>query len=258
MTNYTQLLSVCFSFLVLFKANFTLGSSQTVQSIFYKKVFLFTGYPGSGKGTQGKIIAQKLGIIHLSTGELYRAEVKTGSEVGRQMDVFMKKGQIIPKELTFDYLRRELKKSKYQKGIILDGYPKNKESYDFIFTCLEELGFEVPGVFYFDISREKVTERLCGRLLCKDCEKNYHKVFLPPKEEGVCDHCNENLSYRSDDTVEAIAKRLDSYEFNTFPLLGLYKKIKILHRIPADGTIDQISRVIAVLMIQLSKNKGEL
>ena len=149
------------------------------------------------------------------------------------MNEYMQRGAIIPKELTFHYLRKELSNPKYRDGLILDGYPKNEESFHFIMRTLTELQFEPTAALYFDVSRLMVTERLCGRLHCFDCEHDYHKIFLPPRQQGVCDHCgSDGLKARPDDHPDAISARLNVFEDRTRPLLQQFKKLGLLHRLP--------------------------
>lgn len=188
-------------------------------------VIFFIGYPGSGKGTQGKLLAKELDIIHLSTGELFRNEVKNNSIIGNKMNEYMSKGLIIPKELTFIYLKNELSLSKYRKGFILDGYPKNIECFHFIMNTLKELEYNILATFYFHIDRNTVTNRLMNRLYCDTCERNYNKYNINPIVNNKCDKCCNELKHRNDDSIESINKRLDIYEHNTLPILHLFNNI---------------------------------
>lgn len=211
-------------------------SSEELQSISYSmknKAFFFIGYPGSGKGTQGKEIAHLLNINHLSTGELFRAEAKKGTPIGLQMDLHMQRGEIIPKELSFQYLKQELSNPKYRKGFILDGYPKDIECFYFIIETLNELGFEATIAFNFEISRDAVVYRLTERLHCEQCEKDYHKEFLKPEVEGICDICRGLLKPRPDDFTAAINKRLDVFEKNTRSVVDSFNEMGILVRLDA-------------------------
>lgn len=155
------------------------------------KVIFLLGYPGSGKGTQGKLLTQLLKIQHVSTGELYRAEAKTGSALGLKMAEFMKEGKIIPKEYTFEYLKRELGKPKYDDGFMLDGYPKDIECLEYILDTIKELGKQPVAALWFAVSKKEVETRLLGRLFCGQCESNFQRSVeaLKPSKPGVCDRC---------------------------------------------------------------------
>lgn len=194
------------------------------------KCCFFIGYPGSGKGTQGKVLAEQLCLHHVSTGELFRAEAATGSEIGEKMDAYMKQGAIIPQEFTFDYLRAELSKAKYDDGFLLDGYPKDTECFAFIFDLLEATKREAAAAIFFDIDRAEVHRRLTGRLLCAPCEKNYHMSIqeVMPKLAGVCDCCGGRLASRGDDTLATIDHRLDSYDAKTMPNVELFRQRGLL------------------------------
>lgn len=208
---------------------------STLRRHMHGKCCFFIGYPGSGKGTQGKVLAEQLCLRHVSTGELFRAEAKTGSEIGKKMDSFMKKGAIIPQEFTFDYLRKELSKAKYDDGFLLDGYPKDTECFQFIFEVLEATKREAAAAIFFDIDRAEVHRRLTGRLFCASCEKNYHVsiVEVMPKLAGVCDCCNGPLTARGDDTPATIDHRLDSYDAKTMPNVDLFQQRGLLLTIGA-------------------------
>lgn len=203
----------------------------TFRSLFQnpmdKKVIFFVGYPGSGKGTQGKLLHE---WSHVSTGELFRAEAKSGSALGLEMNQYMINGKIIPSKLTFDYLNREFSKSKYHHGLVLDGYPKNKECLAFIMHCLESKGLEVVGVIHFDVSRHVVESRLLNRRVCIKCERGYQ----PNETNPLCVDCGHALTKRTDDEARAIQERLVSYETNTLPLLAEYRKRGLLYTIKGD------------------------
>ena len=229
--------------------------NENLSDIFRNQMLFFVGFPGSGKGTQGKRLADKLNIRHLSTGELFRAEVKKGSEVGRKMDDYMQQGKVIPKELTFDYLRTELSNPEYRKGFILDGYPKDLECYKFIVKTLSELQFKPSAAIHFEISREQVAERLRGRLHCKLCEHDFHVKFLPPMKKGVCDNCEGPLLGRRDDSEEAIQKRLSVFEKNTSPVVKKFKETGILIEVDATQSPDQVNEEIISIISEIGRKQ---
>ena len=194
-------------------------------------VIFLAGYPGSGKGTQGKKLSQILGIPHISTGELFRSEAKTGSKIGNKMKEYMDKGQIIPNDFHFGYLHSKLEV--LTSGYILDGYPKNMECLDFI---LEEINERCePVVIYLDISRSTAVERLSSRLFCEKCELSF------PKTDTLCNKCSGSLVIRHDDKVEVIQKRLDVFEESTRPLFERYKQMGIFRTIDGEQSQERVS-----------------
>lgn len=230
---------------------------QAISQSVKNKAFFFIGYPGSGKGTQGKKIAHLLNINHLSTGELFRAEAKKGTLIGQQMDYYMQRGEIIPKEVSFQYLKQELSNPKYRNGFILDGYPKDIECYEFIIKTLKELNFEPTIAFNFEISRDDVVYRLTDRLHCGQCEKDYHKKFLKSEVEGICDSCGGLLKPRLDDFAEAINKRLDVFEENTLSVMNHFNKMGILAFLEAWKDPESITQDILQIIFQNSiENKS--
>ena len=232
------------------------GSDEIGENHLKNKVFFFIGYPGSGKGTQGKKISQLLHMNHLSTGELFRAEAKKGTPLGLEMDAYMKRGEIIPKELTFQYLRQELSDPKYCNGLILDGYPKNIECFHFIMSMLDELQFEPAIAFHFKISREDVLDRLTSRLHCERCEKDYHKKFLKPQVEWICDLCGDLLESRPDDSAATINKRLDVFEKNTNPVIHQLREKGILLSLDAMKNPEALSQDILDILFQHIRSQG--
>lgn len=225
---------------------------EVVNEFIQNRAIFFIGYPGSGKGTQGKIIASELGIQHLSTGELFRAEAQKGTAIGLQMNEYMKRGEIIPKELTFEFLKNELSDPKYRSGFILDGYPKNLECCNFILKTLQELGFKPSIAMHFDLSRDEVISRLTGRLHCNTCEKDFHKTYLPPKNEMICDACGGALESRFDDSEAAIHKRLNIFEQNTGSVIYTFAEMGILYVVDALKNITNITDDIYEILIKKS------
>jgi adenylate kinase len=204
------------------------------------QVIFFTGYPGSGKGTQGKNLCKILDLPHISTGELFRSEAKTGSDIGNKMKFYMDQGLIIPNELHFSYLRQHL--MKFSRGFILDGYPKNIECFKFIIDFLNSISNSIsnPMVINLEISRAEAIKRLSSRVFCNECE------ISAPKEQSKCSKCFGNLVIRHDDNYDTISKRLDIFENDTKPLFNIYKKMGILKTI--NGSLDPEQVLINILM----------
>ncbi len=230
------------------------GQQERIAAHLRGKVNLLLGYPGSGKGTQGKQLSQQLGLPHISTGELYRAEAKTGSSLGKKMDEFMQRGEIIPKEYTFDYLRQELTKHRYRDGFLLDGYPKDLESLEFIKALIEQdLGLEILAALNFSLDRAQVHRRLTGRLFCAACEANFHQhdPSVQPKTQGVCTWCGQQLTPRQDDSPQTINTRLDSFEVSTQPVLERLEALGMLHELDAALPPDALNRAILTIFERL-------
>lgn len=221
---------------------------MNISDVMQNRVIFFCGYPGSGKGTQGKMMAEAFKIRHLSTGELFRAEVKRGSETGKQMAEYMNKGQRIPKEITYGYVRDELAKPEYRNGFILDGDPRDQETYEFYMQTFKDLHLETLAAVHFTISKEETVKRLTGRLHCEGCQHDFHVTYLPPKKENVCDHCSSALQHRADDNEEVISKRLNVFDQNTAPVMESFRKRGILVSIDAAKKPEEIfQNVIASL-----------
>lgn len=232
----------------------TMEQQAKIVDFMQNRAIFFIGYPGSGKGTQGKTIAKQLGIHHLSTGELFRTEAQKGTPIGLQMAEYMNRGDIIPKEITFEFLRHELSNPKYRNGFILDGYPKNLESCTFVLQTLHELGFDTSMALYFNICHDEVVRRLTGRLHCSNCEIDFHKEYLPPKNEMRCDQCDGVLEARADDSEESIHKRLNVYENNTGHVLYTFDEMGIMYEIDAKKDISTITDDIYNILINKSIN----
>jgi adenylate kinase len=194
-------------------------------------VFVFTG-----KGTQGKLLSAKLGVPHVSTGELFRAEVASGSAIGREMDNYMRAGVIIPPPLTFDYLEIEFAKPAYKNGFILDGYPKNRECLDWLLKACPKWNHEVSHAIELFVPRDEAERRLLERLHCSACNKDV------AKSQGLtsCPTCKQKLAPRSDDVPETIRARLNVYETSTNELMKKYREMGILISIDGSRSIEQV------------------
>ena len=195
---------------------------------------LFIGPQGCGKGTQAAIIAKRLGILHISTGDLLRAAVKEQSELGNKAKSFMDSGELVPDELVIDLLKERIKKSDCGNGFILDGFPRTIPQAE----ALRDSGIEIDKVVNFTVSNDMIIERLSGRRTCKKCGEIYHIKNIPPKQEGVCDIDGSELFQRDDDKVEAIQNRLVVYDKQTAPLIEFYKETIV--NINAENNLDEV------------------
>ena len=204
---------------------------------------IFLGPPGAGKGSVAKRVVEKLGILQISTGDLLRAAVKEGSELGNKAKGYMDSGGLVPDELVIDLLKDRISKPDCEKGFILDGFPRTIPQAE----ALEKSSIEIDKVVNFTISKEVIIERLSGRRTCKACGAIFHTKNIPPKKEGICDYCGEELMQRDDDKVEAIENRLVVYEKQTAPLIDFYKGniVNISAEAPLDEIVDETIKAVS-------------
>jgi len=209
---------------------------------------ILLGPPGAGKGTQAKVLAKRLNLVHISTGDLLRQNVYGGTKLGLQAKDFMNKGALVPDELVTSMLSERFNQDDVKKGFILDGYPRTLKQAESLDVLLKEKQSKIDKVFYLDTSEKVIVQRLSGRLVCSKCSANFHKTNMPPKNEMACDSCGASLYQRSDDKEETIKKRLQVYELESSSLIDYYQsKGKLLH-VNADEdanlVLEEIIRVI--------------
>lgn len=194
------------------------------------------GAPGAGKGTQAKMIAEKFGIPHISTGDIFRANIKNGTELGKKAKEFMDKGQLVPDELTVEILLDRVANDDCKNGYVLDGFPRTIPQADVLDKELTKLGDKVDFAINVDVPDENIVRRMSGRRACLKCGATYHIEHIPPKTEGICDKCGSELVQRDDDKPETVQNRLSVYHEQTQPLIEYYDKKNILKSV--DGTKD--------------------
>ena len=195
---------------------------------------IMLGAPGAGKGIQAKKIAARYGIPHISTGDIFRANIKEGTELGKKAKAYMDQGQLVPDELTVGLLMDRVSKDDCKDGYVLDGFPRTIPQAE----CLDEaLGAPVDFAINVDVPDENIVRRMSGRRACLKCGATYHVEHIPPKQEGICDTCGSELVLRDDDKPETVQKRLDVYHAQTQPLIDYYEKQGVLKTV--DGTVDQ-------------------
>lgn len=192
------------------------------------------GPPGAGKGTQAKILAQRLNLPHISTGDILRQNVKDGTDLGRQAKGIMDKGLLVPDELVAKMLDERFNNPDIKKGFILDGYPRTLPQANTLDEILSAKKLAVDLVVYLNTSDEIIIKRLTGRLVCSKCGANFHKVNMPPKVAGICDSCQGSLYQRSDDNEITVRKRLEVYKHEVASLIEYYQSAKKLHTLNAD------------------------
>ncbi len=197
---------------------------------------IMLGAPGAGKGTQAQMIAEKFNIPHISTGDIFRANIKNGTELGKKAKEFMDKGQLVPDELTVELLLDRVAKEDCKDGYVLDGFPRTIPQADVLTNELDKLGDHVDYAINVDVPDENIVRRMSGRRACLKCGATYHIEHIPPKQEGICDKCGSELVQRDDDKPETVNNRLSVYHEQTQPLIDYYTKAGILKTV--DGTKD--------------------
>lgn len=189
---------------------------------------ILLGAPGAGKGTQAERIVARFGLPHISTGEMLRAAVAEGTEMGRAAQRFMEAGELVPDEVVIGVVRDRLAQPDAQGGFLLDGFPRTLEQAERLDAMLSEVGCAISHVLLIDVPEEELVARLAGRRMCRSCGKGYHVVFDPPATEGVCDACGGELYQRSDDNETTVRNRLEVYRAQTEPLVGFYAQAGLL------------------------------
>ena len=209
---------------------------------------IMLGAPGAGKGTQAKMIAEKYSIPHISTGDIFRANIKEGTELGKKAKTYMDKGELVPDELVVDLVVDRLAKDDAAKGYVLDGFPRTIPQAEALDAALAKRNEKVDFAIDVNVPDENIVKRMSGRRACVGCGSTYHIVNVPPKKEGICDTCGGELILRDDDKPETVLNRLSVYHEQTQPLIDYYTKEGILKTV--DGTVpmmDVFSAITAIL-----------
>ena len=196
---------------------------------------IMLGAPGAGKGTQAKQIADKFQIPHISTGDIFRANIKEGTELGTKAKAFMDKGELVPDELTVQLVVDRIAKDDCKGGFVLDGFPRSIPQAEVLDETLAKMGEKMDYAIDVDVPDENIVNRMGGRRACVNCGATYHIVNVPTKVEGICDKCGSETILRDDDKPETVQKRLSVYHTQTQPLIEYYKKQGILKSV--DGTL---------------------
>lgn len=210
-----------------------------------KAIILF-GAPGSGKGTTAERIRTQAGLIHIATGDMLRAAVKNGTELGREAEGYMKKGSLVPDDVIIRMVEERLDKGKADDAYLFDGFPRTIPQAELLEKSLERRGGSMSHVFFLETPREIIMDRLTGRRTCRKCNATYHVRNIPPKTEGVCDVCGGELYQRVDDKAETISNRLDVFTKETAALILRYEKQGVLVRVNSDQGADNLAREILV------------
>jgi adenylate kinase len=193
-------------------------------------ILVFLGPPGAGKGTQAKLLSQRMGFLHLSTGDLLREAVKNQTPLGKKAKEYMDRGELVPDELIVQLIEETMPKD---GNVILDGFPRTVNQALALEEMLKGKGEKISKVLFFDVPDEVIIDRLSGRRVCSKCGAVYHVKYNPPKVEGMCDLCGGNLMQRDDDREEVVKKRLEVYRKQTQPLIEFYQDRGIIYRLDA-------------------------
>lgn len=201
---------------------------------------IMLGAPGAGKGTQAKMIAEKCGIPHISTGDIFRANIKNGTELGAKAKEYMDKGLLVPDELVCDLVVDRIQQADCEKGYILDGFPRTIPQAEALENALNAIEQKLDYAIDIDVPDENIINRMSGRRACVGCGATYHVQFNPTKVEGKCDVCGESLILRDDDKPETVKKRLDVYHTHTQPLIDFYTERKVLVEVDGTQSMDKV------------------
>jgi len=203
---------------------------------------LLMGPPGAGKGTQAAELVKEFNIPHISTGDMFRAAMKEGTEMGKKAKSYIDAGNLVPDSVTVGIVRDRLAQDDCKKGFILDGFPRTVEQADALDGIMADLGLSLTRVLNISVPAADLVERAVGRRICKKCGATYHVKFNPSNKEGVCDECGGELFQRADDTAETMTNRLSVYEASTKPLIDFYQKAGIYTEVDGRQAIDKVTK----------------
>ena len=208
------------------------------------------GRPGAGKGTQAELLTKKLFLTHISTGDMFRAAISAGTDLGTEAKSYMDKGLLVPDEITIGIIKDRISQADCREGFILDGFPRTVKQAEALDALLQEMGTALTSVLDIDFPVEGLVVRLTGRRVCRSCGSLYHLLYNAPKTEGVCDKCGGELYQRGDDKEETVKSRLETYEEMTAPLITYYEGKGILTHIngdqPANKVLQEICKALGV------------
>lgn len=201
---------------------------------------LLMGPPGAGKGTQAERLIREYGIPQISTGDMFRAAVKSGTPLGKEAKSYMDKGALVPDSVTVGIVKERLAQGDCKDGWILDGFPRTTAQAASLDSILHEMGISLTAVLGINANREDLVKRVSGRLVCRKCSASFHRDFRPPKQQGVCDNCGGELYQRADDNEKTIRSRLAVYDEQTKPLIDYYKMSGCYVDIDGDQSMDEV------------------
>jgi adenylate kinase len=205
------------------------------------RYIVLLGPPGAGKGTQAEIISEKLGLAHVSSGDIFRENIKNQTELGKLADSFMSRGELVPDDVTINMIRERLARPDCAAGALLDGYPRTPAQAQALSTMLQNFGGKVDAVPYIEVGEDELVKRLSGRWTCRAEGHVYHQVFNPPKQEGICDIDGSELYQRDDDKRETVQRRIHVYFEQTAPLVEHYRTEGVLVSINGAQSIEAVT-----------------
>lgn len=216
---------------------------------------IMLGAPGSGKGTVGKIIAEELNLAHISTGDIFREQIKNKTELGKKLEEYTSKGLLVPDELTIQILEKRLEQDDLQNGAILDGFPRTENQAKQLDKLLEKKNAKVDKAIYLNVPDEDIIERISNRRICenKECKEVYSLDFQPPKVENICDKCGSKLTQREDDKEEVVKQRLVVYHKNAQEILNYYDKKEVLYTAEVNKKNKKTSKDVAKELVEYFK-----
>ncbi len=209
---------------------------------------ILVGPPGAGKGTQAVALAAHYKIPHISTGDIFRANLKNGTELGKQAQSFMDRGELVPDSVTKEMVKDRLGNTDVANGFLLDGFPRNTNQAEVLDVILKDRKMPLDAALELSIDNSEIIRRLSGRRTCRNCSATFHKDFEKPKVDGICDKCNGELYQREDDKEEVITRRLEIYAQQTEPIISYYKKAGILKNMSAVGDVAEITQKVIALL----------
>jgi adenylate kinase len=212
---------------------------------------LLMGPPGAGKGTQADLIKDRYPIPHISTGDMFREAVSTGTELGKEAKKYMDSGKLVPDEVTIGIVQERLAQDDCKEGFLLDGFPRTVKQAEALDQVLAKLGKKVEAAINITVPEDILYERMSGRISCKDCKTVYHLKFNPPAKAGICDKCGGELIQRSDDQGDTVKRRLEVYAEQTNPLIEYYEKQGVLYDIDGNRDSQAVFADIAKVMESL-------